>query len=162
MLDCNLSDWFRNCIFSVFGLLMFYPKIALSSPNYFPYHLQSRIEMPDSTTKPDSRDTTKFVDSNGTRSGPISLEQRVFEFDKTAQFMIKKLTSTRDQIEQCTNGTEAVDHMKLSIAPDAATLISQGDSLVLETHGKSTEMSNIVMQTQSLLREKFREMKNAQ
>lgn len=133
-------------------------KSALFSANHFPYLLQSRIEMPNSTTKPDSRDTTKFVDSNG----PITLEQRVFEFDKTAQFMIKKLTSTRDQIEHCTNGSEAVDHMKLSIAPDAATLISQGDSLVLETHGKSTEMSNIVMQTQSLLREKFREMKNAQ
>lgn len=127
------------------------------------FSLQSRIELPNSTTKPDSRDATKFVESSARSPGdPVSIEQRVFEFNKTAQYMIKKLNTTREQIEQCTNDADAVDHLKLSIAPDAATLISQGDSLVLETHGKSTELSNTVMQTQSLLRDKFREMKNAQ
>lgn len=49
----------------------------------------------------------------------------------------------------------------MSIAPDAATLISQGDSLVLETHGKSGNLSQIVMKTQTLLREKFREVQQA-
>lgn len=47
------------------------------------------------------------------------------------------------------------------IAPDAATLISQGDSLVLETHGKHGSISRPVMGTQTLLREKFREVQQA-
>lgn len=91
----------------------------------------------------------------------ISLEQRVSEFDKTAKYMIRKLETTRQTIENCEDGPETIEHLKLSIAPDAATLISQGDTLVLETHGKSTELSATVMKTQSLLREKFREMKHA-
>lgn len=91
-----------------------------------------------------------------------SLEQRVFEFDKTAKYMIKKLMATRESIEKCSDDPATIEHLKLTISPDAATLISQGDTLVLETHGKSSDLSNTVMTTQSLLREKFREMKHAQ
>ncbi len=83
------------------------------------------------------------------------------EFDKTAKYMIRKLETTRQTIENCTEGPETIEHLKLSIAPDAATLISQGYTLVLETHGKSTELSATVMKTQASLREKSREMKHA-
>lgn len=76
--------------------------------------------------------------------------------------MIKKLATTRLTIEQCAEGSSTVDHLKMSIAPDAATLISQGDSLVQETHGKLPDLSNTVMQSLALLRERFGEMKNAQ
>lgn len=47
------------------------------------------------------------------------------------------------------------------IAPDAATLISQGDSLVLETHGKQGSLSRVVMKSQIILRERFREVQQA-
>lgn len=115
-------------------------------------------------TKP-NLNQSKFVDNGETHSiknGTETLEQRVYEFDKTAKYMIKKLTATRESIEKCTEGPAAVENFKLTIAPDAATLISQGDTLVLETHGKSPDLSNTVMHTQSMLREKFREMKHAQ
>lgn len=52
----------------------------------------------------------------------------------------------------------AVEDLKMLIAPDAATLISQGDSLVLETHGKQGNISRVVMKNQIILREKFREV----
>lgn len=90
---------------------------------------------------------------------PTSLSHRVYEFEKMAKWMIRKLDVTREQIQRCTDGPDAVEHLKLSISPDAATLISQGDTLVLETHGKSTELSGTVMLVQSQLRDKFREMK---
>lgn len=51
--------------------------------------------------------------------------------------------------------------MKMLIAPDAATLISQGDTLVLETHGKHGDIARLVMKNQILLREKFREVQQA-
>lgn len=93
------------------------------------------------------------VDSNSN-----SLHQRVHEFEKTANDMIRKLTDTLHAIEKSNNKPETVENLKLSIAPDAATLISQGVSLVLETHGYSSELSNAVMKIQSTLREKFREV----
>lgn len=137
---------YRPCIFC--------PKkfIRFSLP------LQSRIEMPNIGTKSDA---AKCVTA-GRTNGAISLEQRVFEFDKTAQYMIKKLITIREQIDGGAGDVDALANMKMSISPDAATLISQGDTLVLETHGKSTELSNTVMQAQSVLRDKFREMKSAQ
>lgn len=125
------------------------------------YSFQGRIETPNSAkligqqNKFPDLTTTSLINKNS-----ISLEQRVSEFDKTAKYMIRKLETTRQTIEKCEEGPETIEHLKLSIAPDAATLISQGDTLVLETHGKSTELSATVMKTQSLLREKFREMKH--
>lgn len=92
------------------------------------------------------------IDSN-------SLDSRVFEFEKCATLMIQKLDATCAKIEQCTDNFDAIEHLKLSIAPDAASLISQGDTLVLETHGKSTHLSSKVMKIQAQLRDKFREMK---
>lgn len=55
----------------------------------------------------------------------------------------------------------AIEDLKMLIAPDAATLISQGDSLVLETHGKQGTISRTVMKNQIMLREKFREVQKA-
>lgn len=75
--------------------------------------------------------------------------------------MIKKLNETRGKIESATS-IDAVEHLKMTIAPDAATLISQGDTLVLETHGNaSAELSNAVIDIQSILRERFREVQHA-
>lgn len=74
--------------------------------------------------------------------------------------MIKKLIETRERIEAAENN-DAVEHLKMTIAPDAATLISQGDTLVLETHGSAGDLSTIVMKIQSTLREKFREVQHA-
>uniref|UniRef100_Q9VDW6-2 Isoform C of Dystrophin, isoforms A/C/F/G/H n=1 Tax=Drosophila melanogaster TaxID=7227 RepID=Q9VDW6-2 len=104
-------------------------------------------------------------DSNVTLKSPISEEQpqnlddRVREFDKQAKQMIYKLKLTKAKIEQC-HESEAED-LRLLIAPDAATLISQGDSLVLETHGRQGSISRLVMRTQIILREQFREVQQA-
>ncbi|XP_020813953.1 dystrophin, isoforms A/C/F/G/H isoform X2 [Drosophila serrata] len=104
-------------------------------------------------------------DSNITLKSPLSevephtLDDRVREFDKQAKQMIYKLKLTKAKIEQC-HESEAED-LRLLIAPDAATLISQGDSLVLETHGKQGSISRLVMRTQIILREQFREVQQA-
>lgn len=94
-----------------------------------------------------------------------SLSQRVYEFEKTARYMIKKLQETREKIDSslvAQADADTIEHLKMSVAPDAATLISQGDSLVLETHGSSSsELANTVMEIQSVLREKFREVQHA-
>ncbi|XP_062714874.1 dystrophin, isoforms A/C/F/G/H isoform X7 [Aedes albopictus] len=90
-----------------------------------------------------------------------SLEQRVGEFDKTAKYMIKKLEQTREKIDNCDDGPSVIENLKLTIAPDAATLISQGDTLILETHGKSNVLTQRLMDTQAQLRDKFKEVQNS-
>ncbi|XP_043946962.1 dystrophin, isoforms A/C/F/G/H isoform X7 [Drosophila biarmipes] len=131
----------------------------------------SRIETP-STKKP-NQFLSKVLesmpspsdDSNVTLKSPLSeqqpqnLDDRVREFDKQAKQMIYKLKLTKAKIEQC-HESEAED-LRLLIAPDAATLISQGDSLVLETHGRQGSISRLVMRTQIILREQFREVQQA-
>ncbi|XP_055532577.1 dystrophin, isoforms A/C/F/G/H isoform X7 [Wyeomyia smithii] len=90
-----------------------------------------------------------------------SLEQRVTEFDKTAKYMIKKLEQTRRKIDNCDDGSGVIENLKLTIAPDAATLISQGDTLILETHGKSESLTKRLMDTQAQLRDKFKEVQKS-
>lgn len=98
-------------------------------------------------------------------SNSTTLSQRVYEFEKTARYMIKKLQETRNKIDASLAAqadAETIEYLKMSVAPDAATLISQGDSLVLETHGStSSELATTVMEIQSILREKFREVQHA-
>lgn len=98
-------------------------------------------------------------------SNSSTLSQRVYEFEKTARYMIKKLQETRNKIDaslEAQADAETIEYLKMSVAPDAATLISQGDSLVLETHGStSSELATTVMEIQSILREKFREVQHA-
>ncbi|XP_055596145.1 dystrophin, isoforms A/C/F/G/H isoform X3 [Uranotaenia lowii] len=90
-----------------------------------------------------------------------SLEHRVDEFEKTAKYMIKKLEQTREQIDSCEENPSVIENLKLTIAPDAATLISQGDTMILETHGKSNLLTQRLMDIQTQLRDKFKEVQNS-
>ncbi|XP_063701703.1 dystrophin, isoforms A/C/F/G/H isoform X4 [Culicoides brevitarsis] len=90
----------------------------------------------------------------------ISLEQRVTEFEKAANYMVKNLQKTRDMIRECTDGQPVVEQLKLSITPDAATLISQGDTLVFEAHGKSNALTKRLINIQTTLRDKFKEVQH--
>ncbi|XP_032597632.1 dystrophin, isoforms A/C/F/G/H isoform X2 [Drosophila grimshawi] len=149
------------------------PRFSLEmTPTFDSDSDTSRIETP-STKKPNSflskvlnSMPSPLDDSNVTLKSPpgelpasANLEQRVQEFNKLSKQMIYKLEVTKAKIEQC-HESEAED-LRMLIAPDAATLISQGDSLVLETHGKQGSISRIVMRTQIILREKFREVQQA-
>ncbi|XP_039438021.1 dystrophin, isoforms A/C/F/G/H isoform X4 [Culex pipiens pallens] len=87
-------------------------------------------------------------------------DTRVNEFDKTAKYMIKKLDQIREQLSSCGGGTNTIENLKLTIAPDAATLISQGDTLILETHGKSKTLTQRLMETQANLRDKFKSVQS--
>lgn len=78
----------------------------------------------------------------------------------TANDMIAKLTDTLQAIEKADSKSDTVENLKMSIAPDAATLISQGVSLVLETHEYNSELSAAVMKIQTTLREKYREVQH--
>ncbi|XP_039948451.1 dystrophin, isoforms A/C/F/G/H isoform X4 [Bactrocera tryoni] len=127
-------------------------------PNFF----ESKI-LPTSPSLDDSNITLKSPYSESPLSfrDNAPLDQRVQTFDKMAKYMIRKMEATKDKIEKCNEGEVAIEDLKLLIAPDAATLISQGDSLVLETHGKQGNLSRLVMKTQIILREKFREVQQA-
>ena len=139
------------------------------------FYQQSRIETPN-TSKIENKET-KFATNDVLEesfmqksplytSSPYSyksmtpLEQRVNEFEKTANYMIRKLEQTKQQIQNCGDGPAVIEHMKLSIAPDAATLISQGDTLILETHGKSQNLSHRLIVTQTSLRDKYKEVQS--
>lgn len=89
------------------------------------------------------------------------LDQRVDQFEKTARYMIKKLDQTLQQIQNCDDNTGAVEHMKLSIAPDAALILSQGDSMILETHGKNSNLTQRLLSIQKELRDKYKDVQNS-
>lgn len=109
--------------------------------------------------------TAKVYATKKSTLNSSSLSQRVYEFEKTARYMIKKLQETSDKIANAQKDgvdSETIEHLKMLVAPDAATLISQGDSLVLETHGNATpDLAKTVMDIQAVLREKFREVQHS-
>lgn len=89
------------------------------------------------------------------------LDQRVDQFEKTARYIMKKLDQTMQQIHTCDDGKSMIEHMKLTIAPDAALILSQGDTLILETHGKNSELTQQLLTIQKELRDKYKDMQNA-
>lgn len=109
--------------------------------------------------------TTAKIFSTKKSNHSTSLSQRVYEFEKTARYMIKKLQETSEKIaasKAASVDPDTIEHLKMLVAPDAATLISQGDSLVLETHGNATpDLAKTVMDIQAILREKFREVQHS-
>lgn len=107
--------------------------------------------LPISPVTPQKPEQYKFI---------LSLEQRVTDFEKTAKYMMKQLEKTRDMIKECNEGPAIVEQLKLSITPDAATLISQGDTLVFEAHGKSNALTKRLMMIQTTLRDKFKEVQH--
>lgn len=90
------------------------------------------------------------------------LDQRVSEFEKTARYTVKKLDQTLKEIEDCKddNSNNTIEHLKQSIAPDAALILSQGDTLILETHGKSPELLKRLNIIQLALRDKYKDVQN--
>ncbi|XP_055596147.1 dystrophin, isoforms A/C/F/G/H isoform X5 [Uranotaenia lowii] len=128
--------------------------------------VQSRIETPNTSkvgnqfSSPQSEHSS-IVYGYDSYKKLTSLEHRVDEFEKTAKYMIKKLEQTREQIDSCEENPSVIENLKLTIAPDAATLISQGDTMILETHGKSNLLTQRLMDIQTQLRDKFKEVQNS-
>lgn len=90
------------------------------------------------------------------------LDQRVEQFEKTARYIIKKLDQTLEQIQNCDEGNSSIiEHMKMTIAPDAALILSQGDTMILETHGKNSNLTQRLQTIQKELRDKYKDVQNA-
>lgn len=89
------------------------------------------------------------------------LDQRVDQFEKTARYIMKKLDQTLEQIKNSEDGFGVIEHMKLSIAPDAALILSQGDTLILETHGKNSNLTQRLLAIQKELRDKYKDVQNS-
>lgn len=108
-----------------------------------------------------------FMNGSVVTSSPFTyktmtpLDQRVEQFEKTARYIMKKLDQTLEQIQSCDDSSGVVEHMKLSVAPDAALILSQGDTLILETHGKNSELTQRLLNIQKDLRDKYKDMQNA-
>ncbi|XP_039438024.1 dystrophin, isoforms A/C/F/G/H isoform X7 [Culex pipiens pallens] len=111
-------------------------------------------------TDANQTNTKSDVDVENVLEKVSRMLERVNEFDKTAKYMIKKLDQIREQLSSCGGGTNTIENLKLTIAPDAATLISQGDTLILETHGKSKTLTQRLMETQANLRDKFKSVQS--
>lgn len=134
---------------------------------------QSRIETPNSS-KIEHKEASFSPDDSFVGSPPLMtsspftyksmtpLDQRVEQFEKTARYMMKKLDQTLQQIKECDDdGANVIEHMKLSIAPDAALILSQGDTLILETHGKNANLTQRLLTTQKDLRDKYKDVQNS-
>lgn len=143
--------------------------------NIFLFSSQSRIETPNNNKveHPD-KETSFAVDESFTSaaalmstSSPFTyksmtpLDQRVDQFEKTARYMMKKLDQTLQKIQTCNDGVSVIEHMKLSISPDAALILSQGETLILETHGKNTELTHRLLSVQKELRDKYKDVQNS-
>jgi hypothetical protein len=90
------------------------------------------------------------------------IDQRVEQFEKTARYIIKKLDQTLEQIQNCDEGNSSIiEHMKMTIAPDAALILSQGDTMILETHGKNSNLTQRLQTIQKELRDKYKDVQNA-
>ncbi|CRK92206.1 CLUMA_CG005754, isoform A [Clunio marinus] len=132
----------------------------------------SRIETPNnhklefkdkeaSFSADDSFSSPLLTSSPFTYKSVTPLDQRVEQFEKTSKYMIKKLDQTLQQIKSCEGGASSVEHMKLSIAPDAALILSQGDTLILETHGKDLNLTQRLLNVQKELRDKYKDVQNS-
>jgi hypothetical protein len=91
----------------------------------------------------------------------MPLEQRVDQFEKTAKYILRKLDQTLNQIKDGEAGESTIEHMKLSVAPDAALILSQGDTLILETHGKNLNLTQRLQVIQKELRDKYKDVQNS-
>lgn len=143
------------------------------SYNFFRFP-QSRIETPNnSKVEPKDKETSFSLDDSFTSASPLTtsspftyksmtpLDQRVDQFEKTARYMMKKLDQTLQQIQTSDVGISVIEHMKLSVAPDAALILSQGDTLILETHGKNSGMTHRLQTVQKELRNKYKDVQNS-
>lgn len=102
-----------------------------------------------------------YTSSPFTYKSVTPLDQRVDQFEKTARYMMKKLDQTLQQIKECDDGSGVIENMKLTIAPDAALILSQGDTLILETHGKNSVMTQRLLAIQNELRDKYKDVQNS-
>jgi tRNA/tmRNA/rRNA uracil-C5-methylase (TrmA/RlmC/RlmD family) len=119
------------------------------------------------------KETTFTPDDSFTSVTPLStsspfnyktmtpLDQRVDQFEKTARYIMRKLDQTLEQIKSSDDGVGVIEHMKLSIAPDAALILSQGDTLILETHGKNSNLTQRLLSIQKELRDKYKDVQNS-
>lgn len=55
---------------------------------------------------------------------------------------------------------QQVEDLQMDIAPDAASLISQGDTIVFEANGMPEFLSQRMLDIQRELREKFKRVQN--
>lgn len=84
---------------------------------------------------------------------------RVGSFERRAHEMIQRLLRVYVRLLGCEEDEE-VENMKMEIAPDAASLISQGDTIVFEANGMPELLSQRMLDIQRELREKFKRVQN--
>lgn len=87
------------------------------------------------------------------------MHHRVETFERNAQEMVQRLLRVYVQLLGCVDDQE-VDDMKMDVAPDAASLISQGDTIVFEAKGMPELLSQRMLEVQRTLRDKFKRVQN--
>lgn len=84
-----------------------------------------------------------------------AINDRVGAFERNAQEMIQRLLRVYVRLLGCEDDQQ-VEDWKMDIAPDAASLISQGDTIVFEANGMPEILSQRMLDIQRELREKFK------
>lgn len=107
--------------------------------------LQIRIKSPEKETL----HHTKLPDLE------MGVEDRVQLFEKNAQAMIRMLLQAYSNLLHC-HDDQQIEDFKMEVAPDAATLISQGDTMVFETNGMPEDLFQRMLNIQQELRNKFK------
>lgn len=87
------------------------------------------------------------------------INDRVGAFERNANEMIQRLLRVYVHLLGCDDDRQ-VEDMQMDIAPDAASLISQGDTIVFEANGMPELLSQRMLDIQHELREKFKRVQN--
>lgn len=85
------------------------------------------------------------------------LVKRVQSFHSKAVTMISRLESAIEKIDDSSVNKSFVETLRLS----CAELISEGDTLVLDTHGRHNDLSQVVMQNQTILRDRYSQLNHS-
>lgn len=117
------------------------------------WRFQARINHPEKNTDTQSKVTQMEL-------RPVDLiHDRVGAFEKNAQEMVQRLLRVYVHLLGCTDDQQ-VEDLKMDVAPDAASLISQGDTIVFEATGMPELLSQRMLDIQRELREKFKRVQN--
>lgn len=116
--------------------------------------MQGRINSPEKNTAHHS----KVELTPGSASVEV-ISDRVGVFERNAQEMTQRLLRVYVHLLGCEDDQQ-IDDLRMKIAPDAATLISQGDTIVFETPGMPELLSQRMLDIQQELRDKFKRVQN--
>ncbi|XP_011310319.1 dystrophin isoform X6 [Fopius arisanus] len=146
----------------------FYPKVAAVCDKWdkLTRKLQSTAERVERIPqKPELKSHVDGKDVRSSNSSKIALERDIIEFEQAAQLMSRRIDVMLMTVGAVSNEKDPSERLEVlknevsSLAPDAASLISRGDGLVMKVHmldpGRAEKIKN---EHQDKLRSKWHQV----